>query len=326
LWFEYVPAVGSSQIGQLVHYFEPDPSDLQATGASQLYKASEAKGGGIFNCWSRSICTYKPEKRFTDLFTSAGTDIRLNAAGQYVCAIITSPGNSVNCGTIYMHYSIKFYKPLLEIPNTGFEAEYQWSYSTTNPGTNPLGNLTTNYITNNLAVSYNTTNGGTFTFNQTGVYQILIRYNGVHVTSGTQTGSFTLVNCTQTSNNTAIAATSDCACAQLVVLNVTATPATASTFVMTGTLSSSGSTNNLLVNISTVSSALSATKSKEDTILEDKIELLTKRLELLSMRLEKDEESREEPPSELDEGDVAVSKPKRVLSRPLSRTGNSVKG
>lgn len=143
LWFEWCPIVGTNATGNIIMAVDPDPTDQLVEGTAQINRALD-QGGKEFPLIDKGVTVAtKPEKGFTDLFTSDSAEIRWSALGimYVVCNFV--PSSPLAIGNIVMHYDLTFYKATLE------------------GGSSPLSNTTMG--TGTTAVSANNTFGDVVT-------------------------------------------------------------------------------------------------------------------------------------------------------------------
>lgn len=159
LTFKYITAVGSSTTGQLIDFYDYDPSnqfaDLEdpTSGVGNITIASAHTRSCAFSPWQPHTLTYGSQCPW--LFTNdTGEDSRLSQAGQYVlmlAAPTTSSDDAITLGALYMDYDFEFMK--------GDAAAIQ-SGSSTGPYT---------AITTALGTVAQPLFGGVFTTNQLGL-------------------------------------------------------------------------------------------------------------------------------------------------------------
>jgi len=185
----FTPSVGTSPNGEFCMFFEADPTDTQPSGVNLCSKGVAAPGSCRGSYGIEHYCTYRPEPKQPDLFTSPGTDSRLVSAGQFIVFEMAgtgaSTGYSGTTGSLEIEYDITFYQGLLEGAGTGPGTTYfsTVAVTTTNststlipPGwtgtPNPVLKQAGNYGNTGALIDPAT---GTLVLSNVGNYMVVIR-------------------------------------------------------------------------------------------------------------------------------------------------------
>jgi len=136
----YIPEVGTSTPGNLVLYYEPDPTDFVPDGQAAISKAMSSKGIDFpVYSMSRPKIGAKVEKEFTNLYTTDSVEVRMSQAGLMVlfCNFVSTFSGTTTVGQLVLDYEIEFFKPLLEL-NTGAFSTSQVTVQITSPTFNTM--------------------------------------------------------------------------------------------------------------------------------------------------------------------------------------------
>jgi hypothetical protein len=112
LRFHYTPAVATSTAGSLIMAWDNDPSDSIASqdvnGLRELFSFQSNAAG---SAWTPLSLNCKLDKSTSSLFTSAGTDMRLYAAGRLQIANVSGLPASTTIGSLWVEYEVAFSSP-----------------------------------------------------------------------------------------------------------------------------------------------------------------------------------------------------------------------
>lgn len=180
---EYKASCASTTNGSLVHYFHPDYYDSPSGGAAAITIATSTNNYKEMQVWQNSSVTFKPERKMSDMYTSEnGTDQRLASYGHYFCLAATDFSTAGPIGNIFIHYKIKFMKPINELTAASSLGEY----TGTSPSTSELIGTSISQV----AGSYGSfiTKGGTSSLNFTsvGTYLLVVSW----VVTGPSAGAY----------------------------------------------------------------------------------------------------------------------------------------
>jgi hypothetical protein len=116
LKFRYVPACGTTTVGQLVMAIDYDPTDNN-TGATQADIVAMS-GSVQSQLYAQSLCPFRREalpvtthKFYVSSDDSFATDARLNHVGRLMCYVSADPTVKTVYGSLYVDYSIVFTNP-----------------------------------------------------------------------------------------------------------------------------------------------------------------------------------------------------------------------
>jgi len=178
---EYKASCAVDTSGALVHYFHPDYYDSPGVGSQAINVASSSSNFREMQVWQNSILGYRPERKMPDMYTSEnGTDNRLASYGHYYLLAATNFSVANPIGNVFVHYKIRFMKPINETTSATTLAEYT--------GNSPS---TSDYIGSSISQvsgSYGSfiTKGGTnsINFQQTGTYFVIFVFNATFASNG----------------------------------------------------------------------------------------------------------------------------------------------
>lgn len=117
LKFMYQPAVGSTTVGQLIHYIEYDAANsIPSTGVTNVQIGAAHRTFQPFSVWQPSDVSYDRKANDVELYTSPqSADDRMSQAGQYVVICSTNFTGTLSPGVVYVEYDIEFYMPQVGI-------------------------------------------------------------------------------------------------------------------------------------------------------------------------------------------------------------------
>lgn len=111
----YTPSVGTATTGSLVHYFDPDPTDIIGPPTVDLIRdALSTKGAAVFPVYQESRTTLVNKSR-PELFTSSGVEARLVYQGTYFMLADGALATNTTYGVLYFTYKVRFWSPHTQI-------------------------------------------------------------------------------------------------------------------------------------------------------------------------------------------------------------------
>ena len=150
----YVPQTGTGTSGNLVMYYEPDPSDPVPNGQLAINRAMSSRGIDfpVYSTNTPSISA-RMEKQFTNLYTSDTVETRTSQAGYIEAFCNFTPAATFTAGQFVLDYEIEFFKPLLEL-NTQNLVLNQASFQAVTPSSTAMwGTSNTANLNNAIPVT-----------------------------------------------------------------------------------------------------------------------------------------------------------------------------
>jgi hypothetical protein len=154
--YRYVPSVSTTTAGSIILANEPDvAAQYPDPETSNIPRLTSLSGHRTTALWQPAVCGLASMSDYTSLWTtdvtSSTTDLeedRFDAAGQFLCVLLTPPGSAfeegASIGSLELEYDIEFFRPRLALSQgAGEEAE---TISKVPPGTFPQFGSSNSYL------------------------------------------------------------------------------------------------------------------------------------------------------------------------------------
>jgi len=112
---KFAPTQSAMEAGQLMGFFDPDPSIVYSPSDPTNLAKAAAHNGISCQIWEEMNWEFKTPDEYTTLYTSpGGEDPRLNIQAVFYLMAASSLGASLAVGNIYIEYECAFFLPTLQ--------------------------------------------------------------------------------------------------------------------------------------------------------------------------------------------------------------------